>query len=180
MKNRIRKIALFLVICLTLQCVVTGINPSPVSAELITTCAPTLDAVVNEDGTVTVSIKATGNVEVFDFGLMYEAEQVTCTKSSWNSTFRNTYSEYSGMYVKNDMSDYRYIVFGGTANDNVQYDGEIATATFTFADSVTQTVFRITTDSAHYKKMLDAEHKKWYYKTKTTICGLWQGGCYGR
>ncbi len=102
-------------------------------------------AQTNEDGSITISVYAKGNVQAYDVGISYKDTGATVKEFATSADFK---SAVSPLDVANDVKDESYIVFTGAALSDAakEYDGIIGSATFT--DVTDAAKFQIIADTA--------------------------------
>ena len=111
--------------------------------EDIVMATPKISTALNDDGTLTVSVGATGNMSMFDFGIAYDNSKLEVLKVTdemtgelvpaldWDSAFNLNYSKYTGALAANDFGT--YVVFGGTcSNDKFSLKDNATVATVKF------------------------------------------------
>lgn len=99
----------------------------------------------NEDGSITVSVYAKGNVQAYDVGVSYKDTGATVKEMATAQEFKTAVSPLD---VVNDVKDEGYVVFTGAALSDAakDYDGIVGSVTFTGATDTAK--FQILADTA--------------------------------
>ena len=81
------------------------------------------------DGVVTVTVNVDGDVSLFDFGIAYDASEVTYKSYKKDAAFGEAYDAANGIMAASNNTDLSYVVIGGTS-DELTYKGTAFTVTF--------------------------------------------------
>lgn len=101
-----------------------------------TTATPSIKTEVS-DGKIVATVSAKGDLQKFDFGISYNADQVTVEDVKWDTSWQVDYtSTKTGLITNGDRTAQEYVVLVGTCPNEYQYDGAIATITFVPKDGV--------------------------------------------
>lgn len=105
----------------------TGDAAKPVYEEL-TPCKVSATKTV-ADGQVTVTISVDGDVSLFDFGIVYDANEVTYKSYKKDAAFGEAYDGANGIMAASNNAELNYVVIGGTS-DELTYKGTALTVVF--------------------------------------------------
>ena len=97
--------------------------------DIPTNAEPTLSYTDNGDGTISVTLSASGNLSLFDYGIVYDSEKVSVYES--DIQFSSDLSDLSDCPVMTkNVADNYAILAGVLPEDEVSYEGVVATITF--------------------------------------------------
>lgn len=90
------------------------------------------------DRKLTAVLSVNANLLSFDYGIAYNANQITVDEFSWDADFQTAYEKQYGMLDAGNKNEEQYVVVGGICvGEEFKYNGPIATITFTVKDDVT-------------------------------------------
>lgn len=149
-------------ICMVAGCL-AGIGPLKAIETLAAPYTEPCEADVrnNGDGTMDVILKGDDdgtNLDMFDYGLVYDNTKVSVEKIQWDSSFEKKYTDcvegqYGGILAEADLGT--YVVVGGVHTDvnySVAADEKIVVVTFKVKDGQNPGEILLTDDSAQYDK----------------------------
>lgn len=149
MQKWVKKAAALLILCLSFQIISSALTLEAQAETARLTMAVPFLTCAKEDKiiTITVNVGKDSNVEMFDFGLTYDASKVVFQSAKLTDRFAAFLNEQDGAFFSDEIEKYQYIAMGGVLPQAAAFTGAIAEVTFLIKDGVSAD-FGITTDSA--------------------------------